>query len=298
MRRRRASGSAAGVRAPDRLRGFCESLELVFGSPTPTMVRLRALQVLRETGRNAVLYRARAGTSDPGMRRCVMLTDLHAVRADLAAERPLGEQEDVHFTLALAETVVRTYSPPGGWVLDPFAGYGTALVAASRLGRRAVGFELLESRASSAAQRLGGAGHVAVGDARRLGHMLTVQVDLCLTSPPYMSASQHPQNPLTGYRTLDGNYSAYLDELEDVFRQVARLLRPSGYAVINVADTGPGGSTPLVTDVEARLVNHLRLEQRLRVAWDDAPPGITNDTCLVFRPLPNGAQVPSAVPSA
>jgi DNA modification methylase len=213
-----------------------------------------------------------------------MLTGLRAVRADLAAERPVGEQEDVHFTLALAEEIVDACSPPGGWVLDPFAGYATTLLAASRLGRRNVGVELVESRARAAAQRLAGAGHLVVGDARRLAHMLNVQVDLCFTSPPYMSATEHPQNPLTGYRTLDGIYSAYLDQLEDVFRQVAGLLRPSGYVVINVADTGPEGNTPLVADVEARVTNHLRLEQRLRVAWDDAPPGASNDTCLVFRP--------------
>lgn len=94
-------------------------------------------------------------------------------------------------------------------------------------------------------------------------------MDLCFTSPPYMSAFGHPENPLTGYTTLDGVYSKYLDQLEDVFRQVANLLRPSGYAVINVADTGPGGRTPLVADVEARVSKHLWLQQRLPVVWDD-----------------------------
>ncbi len=214
-----------------------------------------------------------------------MLAGLSAVRADLVAERPEGEHEDVHFTQALAEAVVSAYSPRSGWVLDPFAGYGTTLVASVRLGRRCVGVELMEHRARSAQRRLSGAGHILIGDARRLCHMLDVQVDLCFTSPPYMSAVGHPENPLTGYTTLDGNYRTYLDELEDVFRQVAHLLRPRAYAVINLADTGPGSSTPLVADVEARVSNHLRLEQRLPVVWDDPPPGISNDTCLVFRPL-------------
>lgn len=212
-----------------------------------------------------------------------MPTALQAARADLAAERPPGKLEDVHFTLAVAHAVVRTWSPPGGWVLDPFAGYATTLVAASRLGRHSVGIELLEGRARAAAARLGGAGHLIVGDARRLASTLNVQVDLCFTSPPYMSADDHPQNPLTGYMALDGEYSAYLDDLEDVFRQVASMLRPSGYAVINIADTGDGGSTPLVADVEARVANHLHLEQRLPIAWDDPPPGISNDTCVVFQ---------------
>lgn len=132
-----------------------------------------------------------------------MLSGLSAVREDLKAERPTGEHEDVHFTLAVAEEVVGTYSPPGGWVVDPFAGYATTLVAAARLGRRCVGIEGLELRARVAARRLRGAGHIVVGDARRLGNMLDVQVDLCFTLPPYMSAVGHPENPLTGYSTLD-----------------------------------------------------------------------------------------------
>lgn len=213
-----------------------------------------------------------------------MLTALSAARSDLAAERPVDEQDDVHFTVALAEAVIGTFSPLGGWVLDPFAGHATTVAAACRLGRRCVGVELLEPRARAAARRLQGVGHLVIGDARRLGHMLDVEVDLCFTSPPYMSASGHPENPLTGYTTMDGDYEEYLDQLEDVFCQVSRLLRPSGYAVINVADTGRGGSTPLVADLEARVSNHLRLVQRLPVVWDDPPPGISRDTCLVFRP--------------
>jgi site-specific DNA-methyltransferase (adenine-specific) len=41
--------------------------------------------------------------------------------------------------LALLERIVRAASNPGGCVLDPCCGSGTALVAAARLGRRAVG---------------------------------------------------------------------------------------------------------------------------------------------------------------
>ncbi len=217
------------------------------------------------------------------MRGCPLLAALSATRADLAAERPAGAHDDVHFTVSLAETIITAYAPPGGWVLDPFAGYCTTLAAASRLGRKCIGIELLEQRAHVAAQRLRGSGNLIVGDARRLGLMLDVQVDLCLTSPPYMSAQAHPQNPLTGYTTMDGNYSDYLDQLEDIFRQVADLLRPSGHLVINVADTGPGGSTPLVGDMEARVSRHLSFQQRLPVVWDEEPPGIYHDSCLLFR---------------
>jgi len=46
------------------------------------------------------------------------------------------------FPAALAERLVRMFSVVGDTVLDPFAGTGTTLWAASRLGRAAVGVEL------------------------------------------------------------------------------------------------------------------------------------------------------------
>ena len=45
------------------------------------------------------------------------------------------------FPVEQAERVVAEYSTAGEWVLDPFCGFGTTLVAAQRLGRRAIGIE-------------------------------------------------------------------------------------------------------------------------------------------------------------
>lgn len=46
--------------------------------------------------------------------------------------------------LPLMEHLVRASCPPGGTVLDPFAGSGTTLLAAKNEGRRAVGVEMSE----------------------------------------------------------------------------------------------------------------------------------------------------------
>ena len=55
---------------------------------------------------------------------------------------------------AMLERVVLAASDPGGLVLDPFAGSGTTLAAAKRLGRRWLGFELSEDYARAARERL------------------------------------------------------------------------------------------------------------------------------------------------
>lgn len=56
------------------------------------------------------------------------------------------------------ERVVLACSNPGELVLDPFAGSGTTLVAAARLGRRYLGVEVSEETAELARGRLAGIG--------------------------------------------------------------------------------------------------------------------------------------------
>jgi DNA modification methylase len=55
---------------------------------------------------------------------------------------------------ALLERIVRVSSNPGDLVLDPFAGSGTTLAVAKRLGRRYLGIELSEKYAEQVRRRL------------------------------------------------------------------------------------------------------------------------------------------------
>jgi DNA modification methylase len=129
--------------------------------------------------------------------------------AELRDQRPPGETEDVHFTESLARAIITEFSSPGDLVLDPFASFGTTPYVASCLDRRAVAVELLPDRAAYVRGRLSNAARVITGDARELASHVTMPVDLCFTSPPYMTATGHPENPLTGYSTMDGDYQTY-----------------------------------------------------------------------------------------
>jgi DNA modification methylase len=203
---------------------------------------------------------------------------------DLARERLADAEEDVHFPQALVRAVVDEYTSPGDAVLDPFAGFGTTLDVCAQMGRRAVGIELLAERVELIRRRLRGTATVIEGDARHLDEFGLGTFDLCLTSPPYMSALDEPSNPLTGYNTTDGNYATYLAELNLVFAAVAERLRPRAHLVINAANIRNGDVvTPLAWDIARAVSAHLSFRAETYLQWDDPPQWMSGDYCLVFQ---------------
>lgn len=204
--------------------------------------------------------------------------------AELHDQRPPGEADNIHFPESFVALVLEEFSSPGDVVLDPFAGYGTTLVVAERMGRVGIGLELLPEHADIVRGRLSDPARLIVGDARGLTTLVPGPVDLCLTSPPYMTDLDHPENPLNAYETLDGDYERYLAEIGDIFAQVARLLRPGGHAVINVANLETKGViTPLAWDLARVVSRHLTLRHETVLCWDQQPEGISTDYCLVFQ---------------
>jgi DNA modification methylase len=206
-----------------------------------------------------------------------------ARRSDLIQQRPADAAEDVHFTESLASEIIEAFTTTGARVLDPFAGFGTTLIVAARLGRSAVGVELLDERVAIVRSRIGPGARIIQGDARGLADLVEGPFDLCLTSPPYMTTNDHPENPLTAYETTDGDYPTYLAELGEVFAQVAGLLRVGGHAVVNVANIAHLGTvTTLAWDIGGVVSRHLRFQQEVFVCWDQPPPDLTGDYCLVY----------------
>ncbi len=166
------------------------------------------------------------------------------------------------FPEELCEGFVRFFTRAGMWVLDPFAGTGSTLLAAARQRRNAVGLEinptfaaLAEERVREATGTTGVSVRVLVADARQLATLWRRErlpaVQLVLTSPPYWdmlgnsrggSRSAHRRRAAGGLATTyshDPNdlgniheYGRFLQGTADILRSTGRVLEPGRYLVV------------------------------------------------------------------
>jgi len=230
--------------------------------------------------------RAGADSSPLGPRRT-------ATHTAFLAERPAGADEDVHMLAAIVDHVIERLTEPGDTVLDPFAGYGTTIERAVALGRRAIGIELLPERVAHMRQRTASA-RLIEGDARELVRLLELDpakpdagINLVLTSPPYMTATDHDADPLTAYERDGGDYRRYLMELGFVAAQCARVVVPGGHVVWNVADIHHADhTTPLIRDCWRVLGQQLTPVGITEIVWDRYPHDLIADALLVLRREP------------
>jgi len=196
------------------------------------------------------------------------------------------------FPQMLVERLIETFLPPeGSVVLDPFAGSGSTLVAAERLGKQGIGLELSPEYVALAERRLtelrqaGGATAAtsehdrnddrkeSVGArgvvhrapaARLLSYVQPESVDLCISSPPYWNILNQRRTAdlkqVRHYGNLAGDigtiesYEEYLDATTAVFRDVLTALVPGAFCCVIVMDLRKKDRFfPLHSDLAGRL---------------------------------------------
>lgn len=162
-------------------------------------------------------------------------------------------------------------------VLDPFAGSGSTLVAAKRLGKHALGFEVAKEYYDLSVQRLrqvqsqlfaasdGPEAQVYHRDARELDEVLPASsVDICITSPPYWDILSRKRTAdykaIKDYAAGNGDlsrvsdYLGFLDEMATVFRKVHLVLKARGFCIVVVMDIRKQDRFfPFHSDLAARL---------------------------------------------
>src|SRR3990170_1812024 len=147
-----------------------------------------------------------------------------------------------NFPPQIARELIRRYSRPGDRVLDPFCGSGTSLVEALRLSRRGVGTDISRRATKLARAALllqGDRGEyrqvVFESDARYLDFLESGSFDLAILHPPYSDMIRYnPDDPrdLSNFHRVDD----FCENLDLVFREIHRLLRPGGTCALIIGD--------------------------------------------------------------
>lgn len=178
-------------------------------------------------------------------------------------------EDNVRFPIELPKKFIQEYTKPGDIVLDPFAGFGTTVLAAQALGRIGVGIEYEQSRVDGVASQLVAPNRIIRGDARKLSNFDLPLCDFSFTSPPYMR-SFDTENPLTNYHEA-GNYNLYLQQIHEVYQQLRNIMKPDARVVIEIENTYEEGKpvTPLAWDV-AEVISKLFFFEKDFVACHEA----------------------------
>lgn len=196
------------------------------------------------------------------------------------------KDDDVRYPESLVEHFLQEYTQRGDTVLDPFAGYGTTLIVAERLGRIPFGVELDAERVNYARSRLTRPERLIQGDSRSLATIDLPAIDFSMTSPPYMNKDDL-EDPFTAYRFKSQGYAAYLHEIRSIYGQLRKHMKPAGTIVLEVANLKVGGQvTTLAWDVAHEVSKVLRFEGEVVVCWDKYGYGYDHSYCLVYSASP------------
>lgn len=168
------------------------------------------------------------------------------------------------------------YSQPDDLIVDPFAGWGTTLVAAVAEGRRALGIELEPSRANiinTRLQRLNFANQAQVicADAASV-ELPSESAALCLSSIPYFGAwlnrdwNLSPTNQLYQKQT----YTAYLELMDKIIARMKSVLRENGLLILMAENlhVPEFGFIPLAWDIGKLISKHYQLLEERIICYD------------------------------
>ncbi|MDH4213462.1 MAG: DNA methyltransferase [Candidatus Thorarchaeota archaeon] len=210
------------------------------------------------------------------------------------------------FPEELVKRFISFFTKQGTWVLDPFAGVGSTLIACRESDRNAVGIELHDEFVESGKKHLSemkgsGTQYLLAGDSqdaetlimRRFGDSPPV-FDYLITSPPYWDMlrksrggndSVHKLREKEGFKQYYSdserdlgniaNYDEYVNTLGKLLGNLKSLLREKAYLTIvvqNMRDID-GKLKPIAWDLAKRISEDYELRQEMIWCQDNKKLG-------------------------
>ena len=146
------------------------------------------------------------------------------------------------FDPVLCELVYRWFCPPGGLILDPFAGGSVRGIVAAKLGRRYVGIELRAEQVAANISQL----HILadtdqapvwiVGDSRNIAAHCGPDwpgADFFFSCPPYADLERYSDDP-ADLSTL--HYAEFRETYTAIIAAACNLIKPDRFACVVVGD--------------------------------------------------------------
>lgn len=188
-------------------------------------------------------------------KRCNDLTGKEWLQNSFSVWRDIKTKEErdlkhpASYPVSLCEKLIRTFSRTGSRVLDPFSGVGSTMIACKNVGSAGVGIDLSAEFTDKARERLGEAQNIELicGDSfEELKKLEADSFNLCVTSPPYwdiLNRKRSADNKETVNYSDEENdlgnvsdYREFIRQLQAIFGEVKRVLKPGGYCIVNVMD--------------------------------------------------------------
>ena len=162
------------------------------------------------------------------------------------------------FPESLVEEFIKFFTKKNGWVLDPFMGTGSTLIASAGINRKSIGIELNKNYFRTSCKRISKRGFEKSafpinGDSLHLKELLSKnrfeknQFDYTITSPPYwnqlmrnsLRQKNRKEKGLDTKYSINKNdigninsYEEFLEKQAQVFDQVYDVTKPNGYLTI------------------------------------------------------------------
>jgi hypothetical protein len=191
--------------------------------------------------------------------------------------------QDVRLPKAFVRHVLERYTQIGGVVLDPFAGYATALIVAEQLGRVCHGIEADRARFEYGRSKLRNPELLLHGDSLHLAQYQLPVLDLVFFSPPYMHKTCE-RNPLRGDLQQANAYHRYLQDLHTIAAAGWQRLRHGGHLVVEASNLiNEAGVTSLAWDIASAFSVDFPFQGEQVLNWTGGYGyGYDHSYCLVF----------------